>query len=340
MSLHFNKIFMLISITLLAACGGGGGGGGGGASGSADGSNVQFPNTPLVLTRANYEPVSQAVVGSMNGLFVLSSSSSSLLTGVALETPPAWMPALLSQVKNIKTWSVVSTAVLTGVEISASDACTYGGNANASVNDANNNDELDAGDSMSISFANCAISSTERISGSFSMVVNSYSDGYYLSADISMSLNNFSVVSGNTSASAAGDMRLRIQESSTNTTYLISSNSIRSSTSVSGVTKSTSMTGVSMTLNESNSGNEQLTFSATLAMPSFANQFVVLTTTSPWLMRNGANSPYAGQMLIAGEAGSKIRITAVSTSNVRLELDAAGDGAYEESRVVTWASLQ
>lgn len=100
------------------------------------------------------------------------------------------------------------------------------------------------------------------------------------------------------------------------------------------------MTGVSMTLNESNSGNEQLTFSATLAMPSFANQFVVLTTTSPWLMRNGANSPYAGQMLIAGEAGSKIRITAVSTSNVRLELDAAGDGAYEESRVVTWASLQ
>lgn len=338
MSLHFNKIFMLISITLLAACGGGGGGGI--SSGSADGSNVQFPNTPLGLTSANYEPVSQAVVGSMNGLFDLSSSSSSLLTGVALEIPPAWMPALLSQVKNIKTWSLDNTAVLSGVAISLSESCAYGGSVNVSGNDINNNEELDAGDSISISFSNCAISRTERVSGSLTVVVNSITDGFYLAADISLSLNNFSVVSGSTSASAAGDMRLRIQESSTNTAYAISSNSIRSSTSFSGVTRNTSMTGVSMTLNESNSGNDQLTFAATLAMPSFANQFVVLTTTSPWLMRNGATYPYAGQMLIAGEAGSKIRISAVSSSNVRLELDATGDGAYEESKVVTWSSLQ
>jgi hypothetical protein len=155
-----------------------------------------------------------------------------------------------------------------------------------------------------------------------------------------MTLNNFSVVSGNTSASAAGDMRLRFQESSTNTNYSISSNSLRSSTTVSGVTKSASMSGVSMTLNESNTGNDQLTIAATLAMSSFGNQFVVLSTASPWLMRNSAAYPYSGQMLIAGQAGSKIRITAVSSSNVKLELDATGDGVYEESKVVTWASLQ
>jgi hypothetical protein len=329
--------FSVACCLLLAACGGGGGGGGGGNVG---GDNAQNSNTPLVLTKINYEPVSQAAWASVSGIFDLSSSSSSLLTGVALETPPAWMPALLSQVKNIKTRSVANTSVLSGVVISVSDACAYGGTSNISVNDANSNNELDAGDSVSISFANCAISSTERVSGNLSFVVNSLSDGYYSAADISMTLNNFSVVSGNTSASAAGDMRLRFQESSTNTNYSISSNSLRSSTTVSGVTKSASMSGVSMTLNESNTGNDQLTIAATLAMSSFGNQFVVLSTASPWLMRNSAAYPYSGQMLIAGQAGSKIRITAVSSSNVKLELDATGDGVYEESKVVTWASLQ
>jgi hypothetical protein len=332
---YFPVVFCLV----LAACGGGGGSSSGGG-GDAGGDNAPISNTPLVLTSVNYEPVSQAVAGNMNGFFDLSSSSSSLLTGVTLETPPAWMPALLSQVKNIKTWSVGNTAVLSGVEMSVSDACAYGGTANASVNDANNNDEIDAGDSVSFSFANCAISSTERVNGSLSIVVNSFTDGYYSAADISMSLNNFNVVSDNTSASAAGDIRVRFQESSSNTTYSISSNSLRSSTSVSGVTKSVSMTGVSMTLNESNTGNDQLTFAATVALSSFGNQLVVLSTASPWLMRNGDAYPYAGQMLITGQAGSKIWINAVSSSNVKLELDASGDGVYEESKVVTWASLQ
>jgi hypothetical protein len=100
------------------------------------------------------------------------------------------------------------------------------------------------------------------------------------------------------------------------------------------------MTGVSMTLNESNTGNDQLTFAATVALSSFGNQLVVLSTASPWLMRNGDAYPYAGQMLITGQAGSKIWINAVSSSNVKLELDASGDGVYEESKVVTWASLQ
>jgi hypothetical protein len=328
-----NSYFSFVCCLVLTACGGGGGG-------NAGSGNTQNSNTPLVLTSVNYEPVSQAVIGNMNGFFALSSSSSSLLTGVSVETPPAWMPALMSQVKRIKTLSVGKTAVLSGVEMSVSDACAYGGTANASVNDANNNDKLDAGDSVSFTFANCAISSTERVNGSLSIVVNSFTDGYYSAADISMSLNNFSVVSGNTNASAAGDMRVRFQESSTNTNYSISSNSLRSSTTVSGVTKSTSMTGVSMNLNESKAGNDTLTYAGTLAMSSFGNQLVVLSTASPWLMRNGAAYPYAGQMLITGQAGSKIRITAVSSSNVRLELDATGDGVYEESKVVTWASLQ
>jgi hypothetical protein len=323
----------LVCCFLLAACGGGGGG-------DNSGGNATSSNTPLALTGANYESVSQTVLEATSSLSVFSSTTSSLITGVAVETPPSWMPALVSQVKKIKSWSVGRTTILNGVVTSQSENCDYGGSLNASVNDANNNDQADSGDSMSISFNNCAISSTERISGSMSVVINSYAEGYYDVADISMRLDNFRVVSGNSTASADGDMRLSINEDSSKTTYLISGTSLTTSTTVSGVTERSSLSGYSMGLTDSKTGIDQLTYRGTVTMSSFDNQYVVVSTIAPWLLSNGATYPYAGQMLLTGQSGSKIRITVVSSTSVKLELDASGDGVYEESKVVTWASLQ
>jgi hypothetical protein len=325
----------ILGSLMLAACGGGGGGGSDGG-----GDNAQTATTPLVLTAVNYESVSQSALEGTDGLSALSASSSSVFTAVELETAPAWMPALVSQVKKIKSWSVNNTAILSGVQTTVSDACTYGGSMNISFNDANNNDELDAGESMSISFSNCVVSNTERINGSMSFLVNSISDGYYSAVDFSMNLNNFSVVSGNTTSFATGDMRLRMQEYATYTNYSIGINSLTSSATVSGATKSYSMSGFSMTLKDAVTANDEQTYSGTLAMSRFNNQSVVISTTSPWLISNGASFPYSGQMILTGQSGSKIRISALSSSNARLEFDAAADGVYEESKVVTWASLQ
>jgi hypothetical protein len=325
----------LVCCFLLAACGGGGGGGG-----ESSGGNATTSNTPLVLTGVNYESVSQTVLEGTNSLSVFSSTTSTLLTGVALDTPPSWMPALVSQVKKIQSWSVGRTQVLNGVVTSQSENCEYGGSLNASVNDANNNEKADSGDSMSISFDNCAISRIERISGSMSIVINSYSEGNFNAADISMRLDNFKVVTGNSTAAAVGDMRLNINEDSSKTTYLISGNNLTTSTTVSGVTERSSLSGFSMSLTDSKTGIDQMTYRGTVAMSSFDNQYVVVSTISPWSLSNGATYPYAGQMLLSGQSGSKIRITAVSSASVKLELDASGDGVYEESKVVTWASLQ
>jgi hypothetical protein len=50
-------------------------------------------------------------------------------------------------------------------------------------------------------------------------------------------------------------------------------------------------------------------------------------------------------MVLTGQAGSKVRLTAqlftaASAAMVLLELDANGDGTYEKSETRTWASLQ
>lgn len=328
MACIFPRLVSTFMITLLAACGGGGD--------SVNGGDSQDSNTALVFTGENYESVSQAVLKSSDNLTTLSSSSSTFLTGVNLETPPALMPALVSQIKKIKSWSSRSTAALSGVEISDSEACTYGGAVNVSATDDNNNDELDAGDSMSISFENCATNSSERISGSMSLVVNSISDSYYIAADISMRLNNFRVVSGNSAVSARGDMRLTMQESSSDTYFSISSNSLKTSSTENGVTEDFSLSNFSLNLSDSNTSTDQLTYGGTLAMSSFSNHSLVVKPLSPWLIRDAAYNPYSGQMLLTSQAGSKIRITAVSSSYIRLELDASGDGVYEESKVIPW----
>jgi hypothetical protein len=262
------------------------------------------------------------------------------LTGVQIETPPAWMPVLVSQVKKIKSWSFTNTSTLSGVETTYSEACAYGGSMNISLNDANNNNEPDAGDSVSLSFDNCAISYSERISGSMSFVINSISDGNYSAADISINLDNFSVVSGNTAATAEGDMRLSVQEFSNRSSFYFISNSLRSTSTVSGVANAVRVTNFSMTVTDAYTAADEVTYQGTLTLSSFSNQSVVVSTISPWLIGYGAAYPHAGQMILTGQAGAKIRITAVSSTNVRLELDASGDGVYENSKVVTWASFE
>jgi hypothetical protein len=43
--------------------------------------------------------------------------------------------------------------------------------------------------------------------------------------------------------------------------------------------------------------------------------------------------------VVTGAAGTHLRITALSATQVRLELDANGDGVYEGSGGFAWGSL-
>lgn len=317
---------------LLAACGGGGGGGDNSAN------SAQNAQKSLALNERNYVEVSQTVLEGTESLSTLASTNSSLLAGAQVSAQAEWMPALLSQLRKVKTLAPKGSAHLAGAVTSESVACDISGSILVSLNDANDNDELDAGDSLSMRFNNC-VTSDGRLNGGFEAVFNNISDGAVFAMDASIRLNDFSLVAGSSEARASGDMRLKLEDRFDRTTVEVSGKEMKSSNTLAGVTSGVDLSNYSTTLVDSFSVDSQ-TFGGVLSLRSYDSQRVSVRTTQPWLIQTGGTYPYAGQMEVTGDAGSKLRLTAESSSRVRMELDANGDGVYEKTETRLWSSLR
>jgi hypothetical protein len=316
---------------LLAACGGGGGGGN---------SPNSAQNTPksLALNERNYVEVSQTVLDGTESLSTLASTNSSLLAGAQVSGQAEWMPALLSQLRKAKTLVPQGSAHLAGAVTSESVACDISGSILVSFNDVNGNDELDPGDSFSMRFNDC-VTSDGRLNGGFEAVFNNVSDGAVFVMDASIRLNDFSLVAGSSEARASGDMRLKLEEQFNRTTVEVTGKEMKSSNTLAGVTSGVDLSNYSTTLVDSFTVDSQ-TFEGVLSLRSYDSQRVSIRTTQTWLIQNGGTYPYAGQMEVTGAAGSKLRLTAQSSSWVRMELDANGDGFYEKIETRLWSSLR
>ncbi|MHC4956684.1 MAG: hypothetical protein ACYTGZ_22830 [Planctomycetota bacterium] len=64
---------------------------------------------------------------------------------------------------------------------------------------------------------------------------------------------------------------------------------------------------------------------------------IYFATTTP-LAGSGDDHPESGVLILRGAGGSRIRIT-LSGENILIELDADGDGVYEDSETTTWSEL-
>jgi hypothetical protein len=324
---------------LLVACGGGGGG---------SSEHLAQSATPLTLTESNYVGVSQTVLDGTDGLSSLSSvatGNASFFAAAQVDTQIVWMPSLISQVRQLKSRTRPTSAVLAGVQSSEPEACGTSGFITRTYNDQNRNNEMDVGDSITVSFSNC-VDEGVTINGSFSAVLQSALNN---SEDLSMTLSNFSVVSGSSYASVSGDMRLKVVEANNQMTIDLAINRISSASRLSGVSKEFTFSNFTATLVAlKNFGNTTLvsqTYAGDLTISAYGNKKVSITTTDSWLFQNGGTYPYRGQMVIVGEAGSRIRMTAkpttaVTESVVYLELDANGDGTYEKSETKAWDFLK
>src|SRR5207244_3520497 len=68
--------------------------------------------------------------------------------------------------------------------------------------------------------------------------------------------------------------------------------------------------------------------------------YVDVTTTARLFFASiDQDFPDSGQLLISASTRSHIRVTAVSATQSRIEVDANGDGVYENTASVRWADL-
>jgi hypothetical protein len=150
----------LACAAMLAACGGGGG--------SASPGTSQKASANSDVSASNYQSFSGPLARA-----VLDLGSGTAVSDVFGGTAGAQSASLARNALAVKMAGRASIQSVRRQAVSQrTDSCGYAGTMTISFNDANNNQQADAGDSITVSTSNCKFTSTdETMNGSFSVTV-------------------------------------------------------------------------------------------------------------------------------------------------------------------------
>jgi hypothetical protein len=323
-----------LASAFLAACGGGGGGV----------TAITAPVATAALSSTNQDIAAQEA----SSTAFLPLFGAQTLTGAQTTDESALFKIARAQLDKLPTYltEAQSNNALIGAVQSQTYNCTSGGSLSVSVSDADNNGVISAGDSATITGNNC-VESGETISGSLGLVINSLSGVYgstSYSAGITMTFNGLSVASPQYSASMSGSLSLTAVANGVNSlSQTLSTPSLTVSATYAGVTRSRSLTTYSATATRSPNTTygylDTYTASGVLTSTALSSQTITFNTTTPFVARPSDDYPSSGVMVITGAANSQLKLTALSNTQVRQELDANGDGTYESSTTVNWNTL-
>ena len=318
---------------VLSSCGGGGGGGS--PSGPVEPGPVQ-------ITAGNYVLVAQESVGAAMSV----TDAALLLTGAQVSRDQVALDFARAQIPKLQAWMVSAPRLVTGAAQTVTVPCD-GGSMDVTVNDANNNNRFDAGDSFSISAHACMFSGA-TLSGAMAFTVNAISgdlntDVYNL--NMSMTLTN--MVASDATGSVTTNASMSASMSSTGpdaTMFSIITSSYTTVSTRAGVTYTRSLTDftASQTTTPTQTGYTLSKLaSGTLSSSGLGNKSVVFATLAPFVRSDSQNFPTSGQATATGAGGGKIRVTARNDgSTVLVELDADANGIYEASQTKSWAELR
>ena len=329
-------IVSILMAGLLAACGGGGGGGDDAAPPPASG---------VSITTENAEVVSAEVTNSIDAVEG-ASSGSAIITGVSITANSdgfSYRDFVLSQLDQfaVVRQQQLSSGVV-GVVIPAETVpCSDGGSITISGEVADPNlDTFSAGDTLSAIFDNCSEEGI-LISGSFELTINVAFDGTPpFNLDVSIRMTGFSVTDPDINFSSDGDMRLVLTEDGIgNFGATFSGNSL--TINEGGETVTLSTYNYVLTGNDS-SGGYTVDIAGTIDSTILGGS-VTFTTVQPFTGNdfNGTGDSTQGVLLMTSNFdGSQARLTAQPDGvNVMIEVDADGDGVFEETVMTTWDDL-
>lgn len=241
----------------------------------------------------------------------------------------------------------IANPIVAGVVDNKNYICPTSGSYTASVNDADNNSIASKGDTFSIIYNSC-VSGSVTLSGTLSFTITALTGTYgtaFSELGVSMSFGNFSATSGTYSAALNGAFSVSGSKTGANAfTKTISASSLSSSANYAGVTRSRSLSGFSAT--ETRTADSTYGYitsymmSGTLSSSGFSGmRSVSFTTPTTFQKRGAATYPYIGVMLITGASNSALKMTTLSNTQVKLELDANGNSIFESNSTINWNTL-
>lgn len=338
----------LLAALGVAGCGGGGGGG-----------EVPPPPTQVTITAANQEIVATTTAN----VFVGFGGSTAIIAA------KDGSPGLKAQVADIRSAGALLSgsarrALLTGAgkgEVprvlyatsSATENCPTSGTVTATVDDNDNNGMLSAGDRVTLAYAQCR-DGADLLNGSVSMTFTRVIDSPAM-AELSASMT-FGALTASTadfSSSMNGTVTIAMTMTSTVVTSTITVDSGGLTTAVSSMTPvySETLTMASgLTFREIddatlglpgsvNPGMASMWADGTVSSSRLGGQSITIATVTPMQAYFVNPYPHAGQTVVSGASGTKLRMTAVDSMSVRLELDANGDGTYEITTIRPWSDI-
>jgi len=318
-----NKTRLVLAITTLAvlsACGGGGGDGG-----------TQQP-TLLDLTAANRDTVAHATAGSLLALGV--STAVPVFGsggGVARHQVPMTVGA---------TWAAAFGATRErplAMIPTPPQNCAFGGTTTVTLNDANNNGAWDIGEAATVVFNRCQDTPNYVLDGTTVLTITGGAPTSF-TATMGMTQLAQQATNGRHAMTVNGNLALACTQ--------LSATSMRCTSTASGSVSAAIHTHqFDDTVTLHNGFVEESTYDDTTSHTlttlrgtidsAAAGGAVAVTTESEFGSLDSDEYPHDGSVRVTGNRGV-MRVTAMSAAQVKVDLDAEGDGIFESSKIDTW----
>ena len=326
----------LIALLVLAACGGGGGGGSSGPTPLV----YTGSTSPAVITATNASKLAADVVG--NG------DTASTILGISIESSDATrnrgsgvIDLALRLNRNIRDTllragqaSAAQRPVNAVIPVDETVSCD-GNNGSVRTSGTLNDDSTGT---LTVSFNNCLIDSV-TLSGSATLRVDAVASPFPAPTDFTLSFTRLTLRGPGLSLDATGSLRAQL---SLGTTETITADLVSLDNSTNKMTKTE---GLKI---ENVYDNLEMPsfFAATVSGKVFDQDHGFVNITTPMPITFGTLSqlfPDGGQLILAGAAigagNRSIRVSALSSTMVWLELDLDGDDVREITAFLKWTEL-
>lgn len=324
------RVLFAVTGAGLVACGGGGGGGDAQSAAPVASAELTTSNAVLIAGSTTDAALASTEFDQFANLGVLGSPGGT----AAVQSAGDASMALAKQTAGLR---ATTAEVSVGPEV---QECPLGGTMTISATIANP-ETLSAGDSFSITYADCDFGEGLVANGGMGFTVTSFSgdmSGEDFSVGFDIDVNDFSMTESGEAISLDGDFAISMSMTATSSVITLSGNSL----SVSNGIEFFELSGFSTTTTLDLSTFPEsfsIESSGFLMSSEFDGEVEFRTTVA--LQGNGAGHPVSGEFLVIGADGASVTVLPLDEQNARIELDLDGDGAVDPDGTLdmTWEAF-